>query len=132
MTKKTQTGLAMLAIVAIIIAFDIFVAIDKFDNNTISAVFAKLSIHYAFLPVAWGALTAHFLAHRTKKQYRKYSILKDPNSNKRYFYLAGTCGLILVLSLFGGMPSINPFIYFIFGAGIGYEFWPQFKEVVDD
>ena len=120
------TKIVILSITLLLIIFDIIVATDAIERNTISQIFAAYANIYPIIPIAWGTLTGHFLFNRSFASYRK-----RPYYNKRYIILSAIGVALVALTIFSLLPQISASIYFCIGCIIGFELWPQFKENVN-
>jgi hypothetical protein len=65
-----MTLFVMIGTALLLIAYDIFVAVNGVSGDTISEVFLFLSAHPA-LPFAWGVLAGHLCWPQYKKEAGK-------------------------------------------------------------
>lgn len=123
-SKKAVTTI-MIVLTLAIIGFDVLVATDIIDDNTISEIMAESAQAFPLIPIAWGALMSHFFFLRSWGRYMSYfrSLHDD-----RYFYLTIFGILVLLATMLGTMPAWPTFVYYLIGMIAGYELFPQFKE----
>lgn len=118
--KKTEyITLVLLAMMTCILIFwDIIVAVNDVDGDTISEIFHFTAMKYSLLPMAWGVLGGHFFAPKKEKVYR-------------YMRLFGL--LLVTLSTIaydiaqfrGHIGPMNPMAVFMVSIFIGSVLWPQ-------
>jgi len=112
---KAENVLRILAALAVgIIGFDIYLAYDGVDGNTISELASGLRV----LPVLLGILVSHLISKRSWATYRNRPqfLLK----NRYYLLGAAVVGLVPL--------DVSPYLLLGFGLLLGYELWPQFKD----
>jgi len=124
--KKGAVEWIILTTTLLLIIFDIYVAFDNVDGNTISEIIAVASISYPALPLVWGALTSHFLFTRDWRKYIESKKLYYIRSNRNLILLA-LIPVILFLTIMNIDFGAPTWIYLAIGMGIGYELWPQFN-----
>lgn len=118
--KKTEyTTLILITMVtSVLIAWDIYVASNDVDGDTISEIFHLTAMKYALLPMAWGVLGGHFFAPKRKRVYRFMRL---------FGLLLVTLSTIAydIAQFSGHVGPMNPMLVFVTSIFIGAVLWPQ-------
>lgn len=121
MGTKTLTKLVLAATTVGLIGYDVFVAVEPTQDDTISEVINLLAADHPILPFAWGVLTGHLFL---RKDWN-HELLK---SNARYGVLAGSGILVTIASFLSIIPDVGAGPWLLAGTAIGWLFWPQYKQ----
>lgn len=120
MNTKLKTKLLIALSTLGIIGYDIWVAVEPTDDDTISEILRGLSYDWGIVPFLWGILTGHLFI---KKSWTGYKF----KSWWRYIYLSASAIGVGAVSYFD-LFSIHPTVWLGLGAIAGWMFWPQFEE----
>ena len=117
-TKKTTIGV-MIALFVAFIGYDIFIAVEPTEGDTISAVTLEHSEKHPMIPMAAGILCGHlFWPANFSKSRKKKSLIA---------MLIGSGGII-VLDLLGCLSGVPPIAMFLGGVVAGHFGWSQNKK----
>lgn len=108
-----------------LIGFDVWVAQEPTDNDTISEVVNVLSNEHPIVPFAWGVLTAHLFS---RKDWKTQTV----SGVKRYAILGASGVTVLLGDLFGVLPDVGVAPWLMAGGLLGWVFWPQFRQNFQD
>jgi len=123
MNTKRTTQIGLLALVTAIIGYDIFVAVEPTDDDTISEVIKFASKEFPLIPFAWGILTAHLFSRRKWDTYE----FKDMG-NARYITLGAVAAGVLGASFLPQLGGVSQWVFMAAGGLAGFLLWPQFRE----
>lgn len=104
-----------------LIGYDVWVAVEPTQGDTISEVVNILGDQWPIIPFAWGALTAHLFS---RKKWKDQHI----TGSSRYAYLGLSGVVVLAESWLGFTPDTGAAPWLMAGALIGWIFWPQFDQ----
>lgn len=115
-----NTRLVTLIVVAVaalgIIGWDIFVAINHTEGDTVSELLLGYARVYKIIPLSFGVLAGH---------------LFWPASGSRFYRAARIAGLAsigvacLALDLLHVVPAVPTIVPMLIGLGLGHFLWPQ-------
>jgi hypothetical protein len=108
-----------------LIGYDIWVAQEPTDGDTISEVVNILSGEHPIIPYAWGALTAHLFS---RKDWKSQAV----KGNSRYVALGSSGIIVLVAGFFGILPDVGAAPWLMAGGLAGWTLWPQFDQNIDE
>ena len=126
---RLATIIALLVIIGGLIIYDIFLAANKVDGDTISEITAHYAKRSVFLPIALGVLIGHFLWPSLWLAPGWLTLLVIGTFGSL------TLGFDIYEAVRGGLANLTvqtiplirqyPIIIFSIGVFIGRFFWPQ-------
>jgi hypothetical protein len=121
MKKNTilMTKIFMLVVFLIVVVYDIVMATNKIQGDTISEITLFYSFRIAFIPYALGFLCGHLFWPMDKKRsiHAIVSIL-----------IGIITGIILTMIVKKIGVQVTPIIFLILGIPCGHLLWPQQKK----
>ena len=115
MTRKI-TGAVILAVIVVVIGYDIAIAVEPTGDDTISRVFLDWATRHPFLSYAWGVLAGHLMWPLTSAdRWRKW----------RLGSLIASGVVVLALDVCGVLPGNLTGLGLIAGVVAGHYGWPQ-------
>ena len=116
MTTRRWTIAVLLAAVGGLILWDIIVATNRTDGDTISEIVLAVSYSWYTLPLALGVVCGHLIWPAKKK------LLRSSEATLWVLIFVGTVALMLDALL---AVSVFPLWPFLVGVGVGRVVWPQ-------
>lgn len=115
MAKKI-TGWFIIVVTAVIICYDIVIAIFGGPGGTISEVFLRFAWQHPFVPFTWGVLAGHLTwPSKAAHQNRLWRIIG-----------LGLVGAVaLAVDVFAPLPEVLPILPVCVGVVAGHLLWPQ-------
>lgn len=121
MGTKAWTKLILVVTTLGLIGYDIWVAQEPTEDDTISEVMNLIGNNWPIIPFAWGVLTAHLFTRKNWKDQRTTSPL-------RYVYLGASGVVVLAGSWLGFLPDVGMVPWLLAGSLAGWALWPQFSQ----
>ena len=113
---RTQTATILLVCLSVWLFWDIYVATNDVQDDTISELTRDLSHYLYVVPWALGGIMGHFFWNKRDK---------EEGRPVRFKAWLATCGIVFVASpLIPNLHYMNT-VFFVVGFPVGAWLWPQ-------
>jgi hypothetical protein len=116
--KPIVTKILMLIGFISFVIYDIFVATDKTDGNTISEITLFYSLKFAFVPYGVGFLCGHLFWPWDRKRLPIWLSLS----------IGAALGVLITILAIMYQWNVKPVIWLVVGVPVGHFIWYQNKK----